>query len=247
MFLQSTFMEGNVAFYTSYFENFKWLYSFQIFYLEYFILLYLGMWGRPCLKLTEGHIFFGKITKGINQKTAAQQRGMISQSMKWFTEVVGIGWTGLFCSTSSACLEAQSESQSLKFFLERFLSCVLRSKSVIERLQFAGILCKNVSCHHLIGWCHTGLSTSLIPGDEPASETRQVRLTCCVRRGQRCRHIYKFRIAFYINAADKVSLPPAWFCHGSFSAWFNVCCSFFLLWSESFCSPRTKSQMKKKN
>lgn len=131
------------------------------------------MWGRPCLKLTEGHIFFGKITKGINHKTAALQQGMISRAMKRFTEVVGKYWLNRLVLLYFLCLFGSSVwiSQSLNFFLERFLSCVLRSKSVIERLQFAGIFCKN--CHHLIGLCLTGLGTYLIRGDKSVFETRR--------------------------------------------------------------------------
>lgn len=41
--------------------------------------------------------FFGKITKGINHKTAALQQGMISRAMKWFTEVVGKYWFEQSC------------------------------------------------------------------------------------------------------------------------------------------------------
>lgn len=133
------------------------------------------MWGRPCLKLTEGYIFLGKITKGINHKTAALQQGMISWPMKWFTEVVEKCWLNRLVWLKFLCLFGGSvwTSQSLTFFMERFLSRVLRSKSVTERLQFAGIFFKNWNCHHLIGLCLTGLSTSLIPGDESAFETRQ--------------------------------------------------------------------------
>lgn len=100
---------------------------------------------------------------------------MISRAMKWFTEVVRKYWLNRLVWLNFLCLFGSSVwiSQSLKFFLERFLSSVLRPKSGTERLPFAGIFCKNWNCHHLIGLCLTGLSASLIPGDESAFETRQ--------------------------------------------------------------------------
>lgn len=89
--------------------------------------------------------FRGKITKGINHKMAALQQGMSSQSMKWFTEVVGKYWLNRLVLLNFLCLFGSSVwiSQSLKLFQKRLLSRVLRSKSVIERLEFAGIFCKN--------------------------------------------------------------------------------------------------------